>query len=507
MQRPPRPARARVDPELIADQSMFIDDRRESAASSRLRRSGIRGLERSARSTRPPGKDAIDLLVATMTQPFEIWPMLRNEIAEGDREVVELTDGPIPTFCHAAEHASRVDRSAARGPARRCSRPRRRGGSRREGFRTLLVCFNHRSPAMLGEEIAARGGVDRACSRSGRSTSCARTSAARPACCGRSPRRSPQAWWDETLPRALDEAVAELGPRYHAIVVDEGQDFDADWLSRSRRSCSAARRTSCTSSTTRPRRSTAMTSSAASGCPSSSSTRTAATPADPRLRCRRFAGEGLPSSRCGGRPGARADRGRRRRRTTVEALRKVLHRLRVDEGVRPWDIAVLDRRRGWRTRRSGRADAVRERGPLAMPRRRRGADAGARPLSRSAAARRRRSCATRSAGSRASSGRSSSSSSCRRTTRKLERLLYIGAAGRGSTRRDRVAGPVLGAAPMRAGHDAGRATGGRRVGPPGRRCRRRAVRVRARSADRRRSCSARRGRTTSRPGRGATTGR
>jgi hypothetical protein len=40
----------------------------------------------------------------------------------------------------------------------------------------------------------------------------------------------PQAWWDETLPDALDDAVETLGPRFHAIVVDEGQDFAANWL-------------------------------------------------------------------------------------------------------------------------------------------------------------------------------------------------------------------------------------------------------------------------------------
>ena len=32
------------------------------------------------------------------------------------------------------------------------------------------------------------------------------------------------------MPGGLDEAIAKLGPRYHAIVVDEGQDFDAGWL-------------------------------------------------------------------------------------------------------------------------------------------------------------------------------------------------------------------------------------------------------------------------------------
>jgi hypothetical protein len=37
-------------------------------------------------------------------------------------------------------------------------------------------------------------------------------------------------WFEVTLPGGLDEAIGALGPRYHAIVVDEGQDFDSGWL-------------------------------------------------------------------------------------------------------------------------------------------------------------------------------------------------------------------------------------------------------------------------------------
>ena len=37
-------------------------------------------------------------------------------------------------------------------------------------------------------------------------------------------------WFADTLPDGLDAAIGRLGPRYHAIVVDEGQDFDGGWL-------------------------------------------------------------------------------------------------------------------------------------------------------------------------------------------------------------------------------------------------------------------------------------
>ena len=71
--------------------------RSEPARASRLRRSAFEAWSGRA-GTRPPGKDAIDLLVATMTQPFEIRPMLRNEIASGDREAMRLTEAQYLTL-------------------------------------------------------------------------------------------------------------------------------------------------------------------------------------------------------------------------------------------------------------------------------------------------------------------------------------------------------------------------------------------------------------------------
>jgi hypothetical protein len=106
----------------------------------------------------------------------------------------------------------------------------------REGYRTLLVCFNQRLATSLIRELAeahapapgALGptGLDvttfhRLCERLGTEAGVLPT---RPA-------PIPQAWWDETLPAAADAAIDALpNARYHAIVVDEGQDFEARWF-------------------------------------------------------------------------------------------------------------------------------------------------------------------------------------------------------------------------------------------------------------------------------------
>ncbi len=99
----------------------------------------------------------------------------------------------------------------------------------REGFTTLLVCFNAPLARMLAEETA----------ETARSTGRLTVTTFHQLCqdlgreagvLGERPDPVPQTWWDATLPDALVDAGERLGPRYHAIVVDEGQDFAPEWL-------------------------------------------------------------------------------------------------------------------------------------------------------------------------------------------------------------------------------------------------------------------------------------
>ena len=87
---------------------------------------------------------------------------------------------------------------------------------------TLLVCFNSPLAGMLADEVAKTSDetgllevktFHQLCEDLGRE---AGVLVSRP-----TPVRQP--WFDVTLPRALDDAIAKLGPCYHAVVVDEGQ--------------------------------------------------------------------------------------------------------------------------------------------------------------------------------------------------------------------------------------------------------------------------------------------
>ena len=327
-----------VDTDLIADQSMFIDS---EAGRSELTVFVDRAFElwSGSAQTQPPGRAAIDLLVATMSEPFEISAMLRNEIAAGDSNVVKLTaeQYSLLTTLRSIRRASIVG-GAGTGKTMIAAEKARRLA--REGFRTLLVCFNSPLAGMLAEEVAKTAGetgllevktFHQLCEDLGHEAGVL------------GPRPSPvgQPWFDVTLPRALDDAIARLGPRYHAIVVDEGQDFEAGWL-LSLESLLFDGREDVLYVFHDPAQALFREDVVAGlGMPEFPLAMNCRNAQPIHALIQRFAGEGLSAEALrqdGRRPELIEAAGPE---ATARALRSVLHRLRVDEGVKPWDIAVL----------------------------------------------------------------------------------------------------------------------------------------------------------------------
>jgi hypothetical protein len=166
-----------------------------------------------------------------------------------------------------------------------------------------------------------------------------------------------QEWWDETLPRALEDATPTVGARYHAIVVDEGQDFAEEWLA------------SLSLLLTDPEDVYYVFHDPAQALFRTDAVASLGFPEFPLwLNCRNPGPIHRYATRfySGDHPGtAMREDGREPEfvaaapgRETLEALRVVLHRLRHDEGLAPWQIAVLTGRSlvrsdVWRQRRFG----------------------------------------------------------------------------------------------------------------------------------------------------------
>jgi UvrD-like helicase C-terminal domain/AAA domain/Nuclease-related domain len=327
-----------VDTGLIADQSMFIDT---EAGRNELTAFVDRAFElwSGSANTQPPGKTAIDLLIATMSSPFEITPMLRNEIAEGESKVVELTAEQF-SLLHTLRSIRRASIIGGAGTGKTMIAAEKARRLAREGFRTLLVCFNSPLAGMLADEVAKTADetgllevktFHQLCEDLGREAGIL----------GPRPAPAPQSWFSETLPRALDDAIAKLGPRYHAIVVDEGQDFDAGWL-LSLEGLLFGGREDVLYVFHDPAQALFREDSVSGlGLPQFPLAINCRNAQPIHALIQRFAGEGLSAE-------ALRQDGRRPElieadgpQAMIKALRTVLHQIRVNEGVKPWDIAVL----------------------------------------------------------------------------------------------------------------------------------------------------------------------
>ncbi len=222
-----------VEVDLIADQSTFLDTddgRRELHAFVDRAFDVWSGQA----DTRPPGRAAIDLL----RRDDDRAARAALDAAQRDRRRRARGRAPDRRSIRSPQHAP----GAAARRDRRRGRDRQDDAGGREGAAARARGLSDAAGLLqLAAGGDARGRGRRAVAGAAGTARCqdvppaVRGPRARGrACCRERPAPVPQDWWDRTLPRALDEAVEQLGPRYHAIVVDEGQDFAADWLAVAR---------------------------------------------------------------------------------------------------------------------------------------------------------------------------------------------------------------------------------------------------------------------------------
>jgi hypothetical protein len=216
-----------AETELIADRSMFLD--------SDEGRAQLRGFVDRAfdlwggkPGERPPGRAAIELLESVQNAPIELRSMLRYEISDGGRDILRLTASQAAGF-RSMRANRRVEIRGGAGTGKTMFAIEAAARLAREGYETLLVCFNSALAGLLGAETQD---VARDTSRLTVKTfhqlceDLGREAGVLPP----KPEPATPEWFSETLPDALDDAIGRLPGRYHAIVVDEGQDFAPEWL-------------------------------------------------------------------------------------------------------------------------------------------------------------------------------------------------------------------------------------------------------------------------------------
>ena len=170
------------------------------------------------------GAEGMDALAAALGFRVEIRMPLKLRFDEEDKKIVELTEDQAWVLAFLAHR----ERAAVTGPAA-CGKTllairisKRLAAS---GKRTLLTCFNKRLGEYLRESTTGTENLEVAhfhqlCVQLAREARVALPE----------PTTEPGSrYLEHELPEALAEAAARLGPRYDAIVVDEGQDVREWW--------------------------------------------------------------------------------------------------------------------------------------------------------------------------------------------------------------------------------------------------------------------------------------
>lgn len=174
-----------------------------------------------ARPNRRFGAEGMEALAFALGYRVEVRTPLRLRFDEEDRKIVELTQDQAWVLSFVANRR----RAAITGPAGSGKTLLAVQIAKRlaaKGARTLLTCFNKRLGEHLRDECRGIDGIDvvhfhQLCVDLAEEAGIELPSAAGPR------------YFEHELPEALAEAAARLGPRYDAVVVDEGQDFREWW--------------------------------------------------------------------------------------------------------------------------------------------------------------------------------------------------------------------------------------------------------------------------------------
>ena len=179
----------------------------------------------------PPGDDGVELIDHFLAPAVQLRRLLRHSIKDDRERLLRASNAQLLVLNH-ARHVQRASIVGPAGSGKSLVAVEQARRLAKMGYRTLFVCFNQPLASAVIRELDRDGEPEdrrprvstfhRLCETLGRG---AGTLAPKPS------EPIPQAWWDEALPAALLTALdAQPDERFHAIVVDEGQDFELGWL-------------------------------------------------------------------------------------------------------------------------------------------------------------------------------------------------------------------------------------------------------------------------------------
>jgi hypothetical protein len=182
------------------------------------------------RSSDPLGEAGMRIVAELLSPEVDLHRLTRGRILDDRPTLLAATMQQRSVLSQTRSRRVEVIGPAGSGKSMLAAEKARRLA--KDGYRTLLVCYNQPLASSLRRELAddiaaaeGRGGLHVATFH--RLAEVLATNAGLLEPHGPT---LPDGWF-AALPCLLEQAVERLpGQRFHAIVVDEGQDFEADWL-------------------------------------------------------------------------------------------------------------------------------------------------------------------------------------------------------------------------------------------------------------------------------------
>jgi superfamily I DNA/RNA helicase len=167
------------------------------------------------------GRRGIEELIDLLSPSWDLRSLLSAEILEEKQELARLTEEQFVMLDFLGRHR-RVAISGCAGSGKTTLAVEKGRRLAEQGFRVLLTCFNVNLAKFLkGDETLPRGlevaNFHKLASDLTRKTGLAHSG----------PRDD--RYFDEILPELMMQAVDRLGAQYDAVIVDEGQDFHDNW--------------------------------------------------------------------------------------------------------------------------------------------------------------------------------------------------------------------------------------------------------------------------------------
>jgi len=164
----------------------------------------------------------VEKVVSLLAPTVLISPKLASKSTDAEAELIVLTAEQVEVSAGLRANRGGLILGGA-GTGKTVLAVARAQQLARDGFRTLLVCYNE----LLGRDLSVQVGNAQAL-----------TACTFHALCLQEARRAKleipadrsRDWWENGAPELLIEACAINGTSYDAIVVDEGQDFAPLWL-------------------------------------------------------------------------------------------------------------------------------------------------------------------------------------------------------------------------------------------------------------------------------------